>query len=68
MRTDLSIFKLQNAMLGLGCFLAWILSLKYLEYFQNISLMTGTLKMSFRNLLMFLIGIVPFFFGFSFLA
>lgn len=30
--------------------------------------MTGTLKQSSRNVLMFLIGILPFFFGFVFLA
>ncbi|KAM3147261.1 hypothetical protein pb186bvf_000512 [Paramecium bursaria] len=66
--TDLSIFRLQGNMMGLGCFFSWMVPIKYLEYFENINMMSSTLRRSSRNILMFLISILPFFFGFAFLA
>lgn len=47
---------------------AWLIMLKYLEYNPNINLMTSTLKRASSNILMFLLGVLPFFFGFVFLG
>lgn len=48
--------------------LAWITILKYLEYSNNLNLMTSTLSKSWSNLFMFLLGVMPFFLGFVFLG
>lgn len=48
--------------------LAWITMLKYLQYNNNLNLMTATLSKSWGNLLMFLLGVMPFFLGFVFLG
>ena len=42
---------------------AWLHLLKYLEYRQNINLMTSTLMKASENIFMFLLGVIPFFFG-----
>ncbi|CAD8150420.1 unnamed protein product [Paramecium pentaurelia] len=65
---DLSIYKFQIMMMGFGCFLSWLMLLQYLEYFQDISLVTWTLKKSSKNIAMFIFSILPFFFGFVYLA
>ncbi|CAK84973.1 unnamed protein product (macronuclear) [Paramecium tetraurelia] len=65
---DLSIYKFQIMMMGFGCFSSWLMLLQYLEYFQDISLVTWTLKKSSKNIAMFIFSILPFFFGFVYLA
>ena len=47
---------------------AWLMMLKYLEYNPNINLMTSTLRMASSNIIMFMLGVLPFFFGFVFLG
>jgi hypothetical protein len=65
---DLSVFRFQEALIGFGCMVAWLMMLKYLEYNPNINLMTSTLRLASSNILMFMIGVLPFFFGFVFLG
>lgn len=65
---DLSVFKFQESLIGLGCMVAWLMMLKYLEYNPNINLMTSTLRMASSNIIMFMLGVLPFFFGFVFLG
>lgn len=48
--------------------MAWITILKYLEYSPNLNLMSATLGKSWSNLLVFLLGVMPFFLGFVFLG
>jgi hypothetical protein len=48
--------------------LAWITILKYLQYNNNLNLMTATLSKSWGNLFFFLLGVMPFFLGFVFLG
>lgn len=48
--------------------LAWITILRYLEYTSNLNIMTATLSKSWNNLIMFLLGVMPFFLGFVFLG
>ena len=55
-------------MIGLGCMIAWLMMLKYLEYNLNINLMTSSLRLASSNILMFMLGVLPFFFGFVFLG
>ena len=55
-------------MIGFGSLFAWIIILKYLSYNPNMNLMTKTLAKSWTNILMFLLGVLPFFFGFIFLG
>src|ERR1700733_14549750 len=64
----LDIFDKKETFIGFGAMFAWITMLKYLEYNQNLNLMTSTLSKAWGNLLMFLIGVMPFFFGFVFLG
>jgi Polycystin cation channel len=47
---------------------AWLMMLKYLEYNPNINLMTSTLRFASTNIFMFMLGVLPFFFGFVFLG
>lgn len=42
--------------------------LMYLQYNNNLNLMTATLSKSWSNLIMFLLGVMPFFLGFVFLG
>lgn len=64
----LEIFEQKETFIGFGAMFAWITILKYLEYNQSLNLMTSTLRKSGSNLIMFLIGVLPFFFGFVFLG
>jgi hypothetical protein len=64
----LDVFEKKETFIGFGAMLAWITMLKYLEYNQNLNLMTSTLSKAWGNLLMFMIGVMPFFFGFVFLG
>lgn len=48
--------------------LAWITMLQYLQFNNNLNVMTGTLSKSWNNLTMFLLGVMPFFIGFIFLG
>ena len=48
--------------------ISWLMMLKYLEYNTNINLMTSTLRLSSQNIFMFIVGVLPFFFGFVFLG
>jgi mucolipin 2 len=47
---------------------AWLMMINYLGYNKNVNLMTTTLNRSKSNIGMFLLGVVPFFLGFVFLA
>lgn len=64
----LAIFEHKELLVGLGVMLAWITILKYLEYSPNLNLMSATLGKSWSNLLVFLLGVMPFFLGFVFLG
>jgi hypothetical protein len=55
-------------MIGVGSMISWLMVLKYLEYNHNINLMTNTLRLASSNILMFILGILPFFLGCAFLA
>lgn len=66
--SNLSVFKFQEALIGFGCMAAWLMMLKYLEYNPNINLMTSTLRFASTNIFMFMLGVLPFFFGFVFLG
>lgn len=66
--TNLIIFEHKEFLIGFGVMLAWITMLKYLQYNNNLNLMTATLSKSWGNLLMFLLGVMPFFLGFVFLG
>jgi hypothetical protein len=65
---ELHIFMFREAIIGFGCMFAWIIMLNYLEFNPNINLMTSTLNKAGSNIFMFLLGVLPFFFGFVFLA
>jgi mucolipin 2 len=65
---DLLVFRFEEGLIGLGCMVSWLMMLKYLEYNPNINLMTSTLRLASSNLLMFMLGVLPFFFGFVFLG
>lgn len=65
---ELVIFRHKEVFIGFGVMLAWITILKYLEYSNNLNLMTSTLSKSWSNLFMFLLGVMPFFLGFVFLG
>jgi hypothetical protein len=64
----LAIFEHKELLIGLGVMLAWVTILKYLEYSPNLNLMSATLSKSWSNLLVFLLGVMPFFLGFVFLG
>lgn len=64
----LAIFERKELLIGLGVMLAWVTILKYLEYSPNLNLMSATLSKSWSNLLVFLLGVMPFFMGFVFLG
>ena len=64
----MAIFEHKELLVGLGVMLAWITILKDLEYSPNLNLMSATLGKSWSNLLVFLLGVMPFFLGFVFLG
>lgn len=66
--TNLVIFEHKEFLIGFGVMLAWITMLKYLQYSNNLNIMTSTLSKSYGNLFMFLMGVMPFFLGFVFLG
>lgn len=66
--TDLGIFAYKESIIGFGSMFAWIIMLNYLKYNKNVNLMTATLQKSSTNIFMFLLGVMPFFFGFVFLG
>lgn len=66
--TKLIIFEHKEFLIGFGVMLSWITMLKYLQYNNNLNLMTATLSKSWGNLFMFLLGVMPFFLGFVFLG
>lgn len=68
LRDQLAIFSFHEAIIGFGCMFAWLLMLKYLEYNQNINLMTTTLSKSGSTLLIFLLGVLPFYLAYVFLG
>ena len=47
---------------------AWITIIQYLQYNDEVNLLTATLSSSFENLFMFLLGVMPFFIGFAYLG
>ena len=65
---NLVIFEHKEVLIGFGVMLAWITILRYLEYTSNLNIMTATLSKSWNNLIMFLLGVMPFFLGFVFLG
>ena len=67
-KDQLAIFSFHEAIIGFGCMFAWLLMLKYLEYNQNINLMTTTLSNSGSTLAIFLLGVLPFYLGYVFLG
>lgn len=68
LQDKLAIFSFHEAIIGFGCMFAWLLMLKYLEYNQNINLMTTTLSKSGSTLLIFLLGVLPFYLAYVFLG
>jgi hypothetical protein len=66
--TKLVIFNHKEFLIGFGVMLAWITILKYLQYNNNLNLMTATLSKAWSNLFLFLLGVMPFFLGFVFLG
>lgn len=68
LKEKLAIFAFHEAIIGFGCMCAWILILKYLEYNKNINLMTTTLSNSGSTLLIFLLGVLPFYLAYVFLG
>jgi len=67
-KDNLAIFTFHEAIIGFGCMFAWLLMLKYLEYNQNINLMTATLSKSGSTLAIFLLGVLPFYLAYVFLG
>lgn len=67
-KENLAIFSFHEAIIGFGCMFAWLLILKYLEYNQNINLMTATLSKSGSTLAIFLLGVLPFYLAYVFLG
>ncbi len=58
----------RETLVGFGTMLAWVTIMKYLKYADNVDLLTSTLYHSWRNIFMFLVGVLPFFMGFVFLG
>lgn len=53
---------------GFGCFFAWVTTIKYLEWSPNSYAIINTLKRSFSTLWRYVLGILPIFMAFVFLA
>jgi len=63
----LSIFVPNNSvdiLIGFGCMLAFIHLGRYLEYNKNYSTIYETIKRGLPNIIRYLIGVFPIFFGF----
>ncbi|KAL4456091.1 hypothetical protein ABPG74_014052 [Tetrahymena malaccensis] len=68
MEQNLNVFMYKESIIGFGSMFAWIIMLNYLQYNKNVNLMTSTLQKASSNIFMFLLGVLPFFFGFVFLG
>ena len=70
--SGLSLFDPDNILLGteilvgFGCMLAYINIGRYLDTYSDYSTITETLKRSLPNVLRYLFGVMPIFFGFIF--
>lgn len=53
---------------GFGCFFAWVTTIKYLEWSPNSYAIINTFKRSFSTLWRYVLGILPIFMAFVFLA
>ena len=53
---------------GFGCFFAWVTTIKYLEWSPNSYAIINTLRRSFSTLWRYVLGILPIFMAFVFLA
>jgi len=68
----LSLFDSNNTMtsteilVGFGCMLAYINIGRYLEYNREYSTIFATIKRALPNVLRYLLGVMPIFFGFIF--
>ena len=58
----------KEVFLGLGCFMAWIHVAKYLEYTNNMYLLSNTLKYGFPNIVKFIMGLLPIFMAYIYLG
>ena len=65
---ELVIFSYKQYLIGFSVMFAWITIIQYLQYNDEVNLLTATLSSSFENLFMFLLGVMPFFIGFAYLG
>ena len=61
-----NVFTGTEILVGFGCMLAFINIGRYLDSFSDYSTLTETLKRSLPNVLRYLFGVMPIFFGFLF--
>mmetsp|Transcript_3432 Transcript_3432/g.3168 ORF Transcript_3432/g.3168 Transcript_3432/m.3168 type:complete len:384 (+) Transcript_3432:679-1830(+) len=59
---------LHETLIGFGCFTAWVGIIQYLEHTSQTYTIANTLKRSFSTLLPYMVGILPIFMAFTFLA
>jgi hypothetical protein len=55
-----------EVLVGFGCMLAYVNIGRYLEYNKDYSTIYATIKRSLPNVLRYLLGVMPIFFGFIF--
>ena len=59
---------LLDVLVGFSCWFAWLNLLRYLEYNKDIHLLTNVMRNSGPQILRFMIGFLPIFFGYVFLG
>jgi hypothetical protein len=55
-------------LIGFSCFFAWISICRYIEFEDNVYILTYLLKYSMPTLLRFMLGVLPFFIGYTILG
>ena len=68
---DVETYKTKGVMdilVGFSCWFAWLNLLRYLEYNKDIHLLTNIMRNSGPQILRFMIGFLPIFFGYVFLG
>ena len=72
--SGISLFDFDNVLssteilVGFGCFLAYINIGRYLKFYHDYSTIFETLSKALPNVLRYLLGVFPIFFGFLFLG
>jgi len=62
------IQKVQETLIGLGCFCAWVGLTRFLEHTSNAYIIINTLKRSFNVIIPYIIGLLPIFMAYVFLG